>query len=66
MLGDLLAEQVVRLRGKLRVSGRRGSGSFGSDRTAGYVIGEDREHHPGWKPLQGSATIIVRSQRSCE
>jgi hypothetical protein len=38
------------------VSGRRGSGSFGSGRTAGYAIGED---HPGWKPLQGSASDHV-------
>jgi hypothetical protein len=45
------------------VSGRRGSGSFGSGRTAGYAIGEDRtspwleaiagirsDHVPGWAP----------------
>ena len=45
------------------MSGRRGSGSFGSRRTAGYAIGEDRtspwleaiagirgDHVPGWAP----------------
>ena len=45
------------------MSGRRGSGSFGSGRTAGYAIGEDRtspwleaiagirsDHVPGWAP----------------
>ena len=39
-----MAEHVVELRGRARVwpSGRRGSGSFGSGRTAGYAIGEGR------------------------
>ena len=37
VLGDVLAEHVVELRGRARVvSGRGGSGSFGSGRTAGY------------------------------
>eukprot|EP00964_Phaeocystis_antarctica_P010121 scaffold5543_cov39-Phaeocystis_antarctica.AAC.2 len=42
VLGHVLAEQVVVVEEVVRVSGRRGSGSFGSDRTAGYAIGEDR------------------------
>eukprot|EP00964_Phaeocystis_antarctica_P078587 scaffold48885_cov56-Phaeocystis_antarctica.AAC.2 len=33
---------VVRVEEVVRVSGRRSSGSFGSDRTAGYAIGEER------------------------
>eukprot|EP00964_Phaeocystis_antarctica_P114077 scaffold78037_cov73-Phaeocystis_antarctica.AAC.3 len=41
-LGHVLAEQVVVVEEVVRVSGRRGSGSFGSDRTAGYAIGEGR------------------------
>ena len=63
VLGDVLAEHVVELRGRARVSCRGGSGSFGSGRTAGYAIGEDRtspwleaiagirgDHVPGWAP----------------
>ena len=42
VLGHVLAEQVVVVEEVVRVSGRRGSGSFGSDRTAGYAIGEER------------------------
>jgi hypothetical protein len=52
VLGDVLAEHVLELRGRARVwrsgsgsgsgSGRRGSGSFGSGRTAGCAIGEGR------------------------
>ena len=42
VLGHVLAEQVVVVEEVVRVSGRRGSGSFGSDRTAGYAIGEGR------------------------
>jgi len=38
VLGDVLAEHVVELRGLGPVSGRKGSGSFGSGRTAGYAI----------------------------
>ena len=44
VLGDVLAEHVL-TRTKRQgppVSGRRGSGSFGSGRTAGYGIGEGR------------------------
>jgi hypothetical protein len=44
VLGHVLAEQVVGVaevaRARVRVSGRRSSGSFGSGRTAGYAIGE--------------------------
>ena len=42
VLGDALSEHVVRVEEVVRVSGRRSSGSFGSDRTAGYAIGEGR------------------------
>ena len=42
LLGDVLAEHVVHVEEVVRVSGRRSSGSFGSGRTAGYAIGEDR------------------------
>ena len=49
MLGDVLAEHVVRVEEVVRVSEifwlavDRGSGScFGSGRTAGYAIGEER------------------------
>ena len=42
--GHVLAEhEVVRVEQVVRVSGTRSSGSFGSDRTAGYAIGEDCE-----------------------
>jgi len=43
VLGDVLTEHVVELRGRARVSCRGGSGSFGSGRTAGYAIGEGYE-----------------------
>ena len=43
VLGDLLAGQVVELRGSPHVSGRKGTrGSLGSGRSAGFAIGEDR------------------------
>ena len=41
------------------MSGRGGSGSFGSGRTAGYAAIGEAGHHPGWKPLQGSANDHV-------
>ena len=42
MLGDVLAEHIVRIEEVVHVSGRRSNGSLGSGRTAGpYVIGED-------------------------
>ena len=37
VLGHVLAEHVVRVEEIVRVSGRRSSGSFGSDCTAGYA-----------------------------
>ena len=43
VLCHVLAEQVVRVEEVVfRVSDRRSSGSFGSDRIAGYAIGEGR------------------------
>ena len=42
VLGHVLAEQVVVVEEVVRVSGRRGSGSLGSGRTAGCAIGEER------------------------
>eukprot|EP00964_Phaeocystis_antarctica_P126826 scaffold90498_cov61-Phaeocystis_antarctica.AAC.1 len=42
VLGHVLAKHVVVVEEVVRVSGRRSSGSFGSDRTAGYAIGEGR------------------------
>ena len=37
VLGHVLAEHIVGVEEVVRVSGRRSSGSFGSDRTAGYA-----------------------------
>jgi len=43
------------------VSGRRGSGSFAAAAAPlGMPLGKI-EHHPGWKPLQGSAAIMSQA-----
>ena len=55
-----------RLRGRLevgRVSSRRGSGSFGTDHTAGYAIEEGRTSPWLEATLQGSATTMPQAAR---
>jgi hypothetical protein len=67
MLGDVLAEHVLELRGRARtclaveVAGGSFVCLFGSGRTAvGMPSGKD-EHRPGWKPLQGSAATVSQA-----
>jgi len=61
MLGDVLAEHVLELRGRARtclaveVAGGSFVCLFGSGRTAVGMPSGKVGHHPGWKPLQGSA-----------
>eukprot|EP00964_Phaeocystis_antarctica_P148078 scaffold114815_cov60-Phaeocystis_antarctica.AAC.1 len=57
LLGHVLAKHVLELREVGPVSGRRGSGSLGSDRTAGLVSAV-------LHPLSGHASHIVSSVRS--
>eukprot|EP00964_Phaeocystis_antarctica_P034033 scaffold19352_cov66-Phaeocystis_antarctica.AAC.3 len=54
---------VVRVEEVVRISGPRSSGSFGSDRTAGYAIGEGRTSPWLEAPLQGSASDHVPGWR---
>ena len=67
MLGDVLAEHVLELRGRARtcLAVEVAGGSFvclaASGRTAvGIPSGKD-EHRPGWKPLQGSAATVSQA-----
>ena len=43
------------------MSGRGGSGSFGSGRIALGMPSGKVGHHPGWKPLQGSAATMSQA-----
>ena len=62
VLGDVLVEHVVELRGRARVwpCAVEVAGVLAAAAPLGMPSGKIG-HHPGWKPLQGSAAIMSQA-----